>query len=190
MRRRSRTSYTEALRQAATVVAVLTIVSTALQTTGVDLKQAIAGAIGPLAGFFAGWLLFELTERRRVRMASQALRDALVSELENAEVLLSTLVGKYAHLAQTPDDVANTAREIRWFVATGRQRASGTGLELTGAIAEGFDTLSDAQVVALFALTGAKETAGTKLILPVVDAVLAGRTPGFSGPEIQTLSTV
>jgi hypothetical protein len=52
-----------------------------------------------------------------------------------------------------------------------------------------FDDLSDAMVVGLFS-KGPQETTGTSLILPVIDAVLAGRTTGFSDREIEALSTV
>jgi hypothetical protein len=67
---------------------------------GIDWEKII----GPVIGFLAGWALFELTERRKVRMAQRALRAALVAELRHTEVLLSTIVGKYCYLAKNPSE--------------------------------------------------------------------------------------
>jgi len=161
-----------------------------VQQTGL---QPVWILLTALLSFGFAYLLFELTERRKVRLAQRALREALIAELQHAEVLLSSIVGKYAFLAETPQEIADTAREIRWFVDTGRRRAQMVGLAI-GVEAEGvperFAALSDDEIVTTFARLQSRETVGTKLILPVVDAALAGRTAGFTSDEIQTLSTV
>jgi hypothetical protein len=149
--------------------------------------------IGPVIGFLVAWALFELTERRKVRLAQQALRVALVAELRHAEILLSSIVGKYSYTATTPHDVAAFAAEVRWFAKEGKARAMQHGLALTEHTPEqmtAFKDASDAQIIQVLKAVGAKETSGTTLILPIVDAVLSGRTPGFSDKEIQALSTV
>jgi hypothetical protein len=147
-----------------------------------------------LVSFVSAWILFELTERRKVRLAQKALREALIAELRHAEVLLSSIVGKYAHLANTPEEVASTAKELRWFVEADRQRGEEVGLggnEVPPEFPERIMAYSDDQIVAAFARPqGRRETVGTKLILPIVEAALAGRTAGFSSDEIQTISTV
>lgn len=167
----------------------MSTVLAALETAAQFLSR-IPGAV---LGFITAWVLFELTEWRRRRLDRRELRRALVAELKNVEVLLSTIVGKYAYLATTPEDVSRTASTIRWFLKTGRQRASDTGVsvaDLPISALTNFENLTDDQIVQAFALVGKRETVGTKLILPVVDAVFAGRIPGFKHQEIQKLSTV
>jgi hypothetical protein len=163
------------------------------------IAHAIAGAVnwekalGPVIGFVTAWVLFELTERRKVRLAQQALRKGLLAELRHAEVLLSTIVGKYSYTADTPEDIASFAKEIRWFAKEGKQRAMQWGLASAPYSPEGqvaFETASDAQIIQVFKEVGIKETSGNTLVLPVVDAVLSGRTPGFSEIEIQAVSVV
>jgi hypothetical protein len=66
-----------------------------------DLKDIITVA-GPFLGFLTGWGLFELTERRKVRLAERTLREALIAELQHAELLLSATVGRYAYPGQEP----------------------------------------------------------------------------------------
>jgi hypothetical protein len=73
-------------------------------------------------GFISAWLLFELTERRRVRIGQRELRRALLAELENAEVLVCTFVCKYARFCKSEADIAAVAEELRWFYDVGRQR--------------------------------------------------------------------
>lgn len=151
--------------------------------------------LGPLLGFLSALVLFEITEWRKVRLAQRALREALVAELQHAEVVLSTVVGKYAHLAQTSDEVRDTASAIRWFFSVGRKRAKETGVTLVevpeDTIAQ-LQTLEDAKVIQLFAQARPErvETVGVTVILPVVASALAGRTSGFKAGEIRALSTV
>jgi len=155
---------------------------------GIDWEKIV----GPVIGFFVGWALFELTERRKVWMAQRALRGALVSELRHTEVLLSSIVAKYCFLAKNEADVKTFADEIRWFVNVGKKRAMSVGLALDEPAPQTlsqFNDLNDATLVALFS-GGKQETTGTSLILPVIDAMLAGRTTGFSDHEIEALSTV
>ena len=92
-----------------------------------DIRDLLAVA-GPFLGFLTGWGLFELTERRKVRLAERALREALVAELHHTELLLSSIVGKYAFLASGPDEIKAVAAEIRWFVQVGSSRVQGLGL--------------------------------------------------------------
>ena len=142
-----------------------------------------------LVGLISGWLLFELTERRRVRLAQRELRRALEAELENAEVLVSSIVGKYARLCQTEADVSFVANEIRWFQAVGRHRMQDTGiLSDLPPLSQALDSLSDNQLVQLF--SSIKETIGTKIIMPVVENALAGHTSGFNARQIQALGMV
>lgn len=147
-----------------------------------------------LVSFAFAWILFELTERRKVRLAQRALREALIAELRHAEVLLSSIVGKYAHVANTPEEVASTARELRWFVEAGQRSADEVGLGGDRVPPENLKQImayTDDQIVAAFARPpAAREAVGTKLMLPIVDAALAGRTAGFSANEIQGISTV
>lgn len=54
------------------------------------------------AGIFGGWIIFEITERRRTHFAQKQLRRAVVAELEHAEVLASVIVAKYARIQFFP----------------------------------------------------------------------------------------
>ncbi len=110
-----------------------------------DLKDIITVA-GPFLGFLTGWGLFELTERRKVRLAEGALRAALIAELEHAEVLLASIVGRYAYLATSPAEIQQVASEIRWFLAVGRLRAQAIGLSEVSEPPAGFESLPDEQL--------------------------------------------
>ena len=146
-------------------------------------------SLSMLVGFISAWLLFELTERRRIRLAHRELRRALVAELENAEVLVSTIVVKYAGLCQSEDDVAFVASVIRWYQDVGRQRFRDLGI-LSGLPPNPreFKSLSDNQLIKLF--SSVRETIGTKIIMPIVESALAGQTVGFAASQIQALSMV
>ena len=155
-----------------------------------ETLEALVSETAPvLLGFISAWLLFEVTARRRARLSQRELCRALVAELENAEVLASTIVCKYARFSQSKKDVAFVACEIRWFHDVGRQRLEAVGIlaDLPNFSSE-LTSLSDDQLVALFSST--KETVGTKLILPVLDRALAGQTFGFRANQIQALSMV
>jgi hypothetical protein len=102
-------------------------------------------------------------------------------------------VGKYAFTATTPQEIEACADEIRWFRRVGQTRAAQVGITSpigASTTLSQFDTMSDQQLVALMVSITPQETIGTKLLLPVIDAVLAGRTAGFTGNQIQSLSTV
>src|SRR5262245_38908451 len=153
----------------------------------------LAPLAGSVVGFISAWLLFEFTERRKVRMAHDALRQALIAELEHAEVLLASNTGKYAHCVSTPEEVKRVAAEIRWFVNIGADRLKEAGVgRLPGGAerSERLAALSDEDLVRHFVQAGRRETVGSALPLPVLDSVLAGRTPGFSGSELLPLTSV
>ncbi len=155
-----------------------------------ETLEALVSETAPvLLGFISAWLLFEVTARRRARLSQRELCRALIAELENAEVLASTIVAKYARFCQNEKDVAFVAREIRWFHEIGRQRLKVIGIvsDLPSVSSE-LKSLSDDQLVGLFSST--KETVGTKLIMPVLDRALAGQTFDFRTNQIQALSTV
>ncbi len=155
--------------------------------------QKVFTTLGPFIGFFLGWGLFEVTERRKVRLAQRELRHALVAELQHAELLLSTIVAKYAFTAKTPQEIKACADEIRWFRQVGESRATQIGISSpvgTSTTLAKFDALTDEKLVAMMVSITPQEKLGRRLILPVIDAVLAGRTAGFTGNQIQSLSTV
>lgn len=160
-----------------------------------DWEKVVLAILGPIIGFAAGFAAFEYQERRRVRLAQRELRRALIGELQHIEVLLSTIVAKYAYLAESPEDVKATAAEIRWYRQVGIERAKAVGLsqgipEPMQRTVEQFDALPDEAVVKLSAAVGRQETVGSKVILPIIEGVLAGRTAGFTDHEIQALSAV
>lgn len=157
--------------------------------TFADFKDVVTLA-GPFLGFLAGWGLFELTERRKVRMAERTLRVALVAELQHTELLLSSILGRYAYLAQSPAEIQRAASEIRRFLAVGRERRQAIGFGELPEPPAGFDSLSDEQVVTGFGGRPQSARMGTKVIFPVIDSVLAGRTSGFTSAQIQALSSV
>ncbi len=142
-----------------------------------------------LVGFITAWLLFELTAWRKIRLARRELCRALVAELENAEVLVSSFVGKYARLCKGEEDVAYVASEIRWFIDVGRQRFKDLGILSDHVpVPPEFRSLSDNQLISLH--SSIQETIGNKLIMPVVEQALAGQTLGFRASQIQALSMV
>jgi hypothetical protein len=153
------------------------------------LKSSNREAISLLAGFAIAWLLFEVTEWRRVGFARRELRRALLAEMETAEVLVSTIIGKYARLCHDAADVAYVASEIRWFQTVGRQRMQDVGIVSDlPAIPTGYAGLSDDHLIKLYSST--TETIGTKIILPVVERALAGQTLGLGVDELRALGMV
>ena len=165
---------------------LLSLLGKALALVG----KALEGAPVPLlVGLISGWALFELTERMRARRAHKELSQALVAELEHAEVVVSILVGKYARFYKHPEDVSFFADEVRWFKNIGRHRMVQHGV-LSGSLPESadFDSLSDDQLVTLY--SSSRETVGTKMIMPVVDRALSGQTLRFSISQIQSHSVV
>ena len=145
------------------------------------------GDVSLLVGFITAWLLFEVTERRRIGLAQREQRRALLAELENAEVLVSVIVGKYARLCKSEEDVASVASEIRWYQDVGRKRFADLGiLSDLPPIPPEFRSLSDNQIISLF--SSITETIGNKIIMPVVERALAGQTLGFGATQIQALS--
>lgn len=145
--------------------------------------------VSVLVGFITAWLLFELTAWRKIRLAQRELRRALLAELEIAEVLVSVIIGKYARLCKSEEDVAFVAGEIRWYKDVGRQRFEGLGIlsDLPPGPPE-IRSLSDNQLVSFF--SSIKETIGGKIIMPIVEHALAGQTLGFRASQIRALSMV
>jgi hypothetical protein len=156
-----------------------------------DVKDVVSIA-GPILAFLAAWGLFEVTERRRVRLAERALRTALVAELEHAEAVLASIVTRFPHFADTPAAIHRVAKEWRWCLAAGQRRMEALGESPLPEFPPGFEEVTDQQLVAVLAARVDKEGArlGPKVILPVVDSALAGRTSGFTSLEIQALSSV
>ena len=152
--------------------------------------ESLASETGPvLVGFILGWLLFEVTEWRRARLARRELRSALVAELENAEILTSIAVIKYARLCERKEDVSFVAGEIRWFQDVGRHRMQDLGvLSVLRPIPSELKSLSDDQLITVF--SSIKETIGTKIIMPVLERALTGQILGFRANQIQVLSMV
>ena len=138
-------------------------------------------AFALLLGFFFSWLLFELTERRKVRRAQQEIQRALVAELESAEVVVSQSVTKYARLCENEADEALVANEARWFYNIGRQRVQDFGIldDLPSSVSE-FMNLDDKTIVQFYSRIN--ETIGNTLILPIVDRALSAHPSGFSPP--------
>ena len=154
------------------------------------IAEALDGKTIPLLiGLFSGWALFELTDRIKVRRARSELRRALVAELEFAECIVSTIVGKYARCAQTDQEIEFVANEIRWFCETGRARMRCVGIlsDLPGG-SPNMLKLSDGQLVQQ--MSSIEETIGTQIILPVVDRAISGQTSLFTSDQIQSLSMV
>ena len=157
--------------------------------------QPVLTIITSILSFFVAWALFELTERRKVKFAQRALRQALVEELRHAELLLSSIIRKYAFVAVTAEEILITARELRWFIEEAPRRAESVGLmedavRMTEEDIARLLRFSDEQLVALYATARRPDRVGNKLILPIVDAALAGRTAGFSATEIGLLGMV
>jgi hypothetical protein len=173
----------------------------AIACAGVDCQIAalastmtvseVMAIVGPFLGFFSGWGVSTLADHRKSRLARHAIRQALIVELERAELRLSTAVSKYAYLAETPAQVARVAAELRWFIRVGETRAPGTGVTLGDAapgMVDRFSELPDAVMVSMWATHSAQETVGGKYLLPVLGSTLAGRLEGLTTEQIQALS--
>jgi len=141
-----------------------------------DVKDIITIG-GPFLGFLLGWGLFEL-------------RQALVAELRHTELLLSSIVSKFAYLATTGDEIQRVASEIRWFAREAPSRAQVFGLREVPSMPDAMIALPDGELVRGFVLLSRKENIGSTVILPVVDAALAGHTSGFTAPQIEALSSL
>ena len=92
-------------------------------TTTIATKDVLTPILSFLIGVLTAWLTFELTERRRRRMARKAFRSGLLEELRYAEVLLCVNALKFAETVQAERDVARMAKEARWYLTVGRARA-------------------------------------------------------------------
>jgi hypothetical protein len=94
------------------------------------------------------------------------------------------------YLAAEIDSVADFASAVRWFAVEGFARGPAIGVDPPPAAPDGFADivgLSDDQLVALFVAKGRVETVGGKIIVPIVDAVLGGRTAGFTPDQLRIL---
>lgn len=144
--------------------------------------------LGVILGLCSALAVFEFTEWRRRAIARKSLKQAVVAELELLEATLATVPQKYAQFADdksTPE----IAKWIRWQTTVGRKRVVGMGLldDLPSPSEKGFEGLSDAQLVRLFA--GINETTGIKVITPIIDRALATGA-GFTARQIQMLGLV
>lgn len=150
--------------------------------------------LGPLAGFLTAWLTFELTERRKARLAREAMRTAVVGELHHAELLLANIVLGYA-FGPTGTGVDRAVKELRWLIAPERGRIEGVGFfEATGEVEsmlQQFRGLSDPQMAAL--LRTRPSTAARRPLevhVPVLEAVLRQPQAGFADRQVHLLGSV
>jgi hypothetical protein len=147
------------------------------------LIDALIPVAGPIAGFLAAWIVFELTEWRRREIQKQALRRALRAELETVEYLLSMMVAKFS----APDDSATAVREVRWLLTVGRERGR-LLLEMPQELAERLLDRSDDEMAEVLRRIGwHQENRGVPILLPTVEAALTSPVAGLSGGEIKAL---
>jgi hypothetical protein len=103
-------------------------------------------------------------------------------------------IRKYTYLAPQMGALAECGAAIRWFVTVGRSRAGALGLTLLPMPSGGkefLDKLGDADLASLYmTILGKVEVVGGKIITPVVDSILAGRTAGFSPQQLRALGGV
>ncbi len=150
------------------------------------LVEALIPAVGPIAGFVAAWIAFELIEWRRREIQKGTLRRALRVELETVEFLLSMMVAKFA----APDDPAKAVKEVRWLLKEGSERGRYLA-ELPQELSKELLTQSDDQIAALLTRTGwHQENRGVPIPLPTVEAILTAPAAGLSEEETRALSVL
>jgi hypothetical protein len=150
--------------------------------------------LGPIAGFLTAWLIFELTERRRSRMARNAIRTAVVGELRHVELLLANMVVGYAW-GPTGTGVDRAVREVRWLFAPERKRIEGVGFfEATREGESQFHQLRelpDPQIAQFLRMHPSTEgRRPLEVHLPVIDAVFRQPQTGFTERQIQLIGSV
>ena len=134
----------------------------------------------------------QLTERRRRKRAQAVTRRAVVAELRQAELVLSSII---VNLSIGTDTVADAVQELKVLLEIGTQRMLRIGvLDLT---AEQFEALRHLQGVSdqgaaeiLRTLWPAQRARPLKVQAPVLDAVLANPTHGFGDVELQALGAI
>jgi hypothetical protein len=147
------------------------------------LIDALIPVAGPIAGFLAAWIVFELTEWRRREIQKQALRRALRAELETVEYLLSMMVAKFS----APDDSATAVREVRWLLTVGRERGRQL-LEMPQELAERLLERSDDEMAEVLRRIGwHQENRAVPILLPTVEAALTSPVAGLTGGETRAL---
>jgi hypothetical protein len=152
-----------------------------------------AGAIAaPVVGFFAAWLTFEWTERRRRALALQALRRGVRAELRQAEVTLSSILITVSTGAK---DTTRAAQGVRWFLDEGHQRLEYAGVLQFDAdhqeMLTGFAALLTAEIADLLQKLRPKQQGRVvELRLPVLELALVAPTSGLRDDEIQSLCAV
>jgi len=176
-------------------------------------KEAVAAVVAAGLGIFGAWLGARVGGRDARRAAIEAIEAqraidegradeqrrgeqmALVTELQQAELVVSSNVCKSAaHLAGELQIIPQVAQEFRWYLTVGRERGIAMGLPPVepprGGGLDKIPALPDETLVGLYAAVARAEVVGSKIITPIVDAVLAGRTPGFSADQLRVLSSV
>lgn len=148
------------------------------------ILESLLPSAGALAGFLLAWVLFELTEwRRRIRQRN-AIRHALRAELRNSEVVLNSLVTRFA---VGVGDMQTAVKELRWLMKEGwsKERLS----DLTPEMQANWVSKSDNELADLLRRTGWKQrSVEVPIPLPLVEAVLSSPLADLSPEEMENLT--
>lgn len=148
--------------------------------------------IGTVTGFLAAWGVLHLADLRRRKLADAARRRALVAELRQAELVLSTLI---FNLSIGTDNVADAVRELKVFLEVEAERILRVGiLDLT---AEQLEALRHLQGVSdhdaaeiLRTLSPGSRARPLEVRVPVLDSLLANPPAAFGDVELQALGAL
>jgi len=149
-----------------------------------SLKSLVKDWGGPIVGFLSAWVLFELTEFRRRRIQKRTYRKALVAELDNLEIFLSTLLIRFSYGVGEPDQAV---AELRWYLKEGRARWKFSSLPEE--FSENLANKTDEELKNL--LKRMKPVAQRQPVdveLPILDSILSAQASGFSIQEVELLS--
>jgi len=173
-------------------IVVVLLVAIVIFTPGVQfqfLTPHIGTLLGAFLGFISGWGLFEIGEQRRRRRQQHTMREALKAELGNVERVLNQQVWMFAWGTADP---GLGVREMRWFYTKGLQQNRLHDEPLPPEVfPEAVLKQSDDELTQLLQqLPSRQPNLAVDLPMPVLRAVLAAPTAGFTSVEIQQLSWV
>lgn len=152
-----------------------------------ELVNAITPAAGSLIGFIVGAGFSELAEWRRRRLVRGAVCGALQAELQQMEMVLSSLLFRFARGSVPSDDVV---KEVRWFLQQSPKRGWPLKLEEREA-AERMRAYDDETLRGIIQRLPAQAgNVAYDLPLPTLSSVLTSPSVGLPPEQVRALSIV
>lgn len=147
--------------------------------------DALAPAAQIVVGFLIAFIMFELQEWRRREVQKRAIRVSLRAELESVEVILNSMVTKFA---VGVGDLDRAVKEFRWYLTESLKRRR-PPVEIPEEDAQRMRGHSDEDLKVFLQRTGwHQENVGVAIPLPTVEAVLGSPVAGLNRAEVDRLT--